>query len=103
MTSPAPAPTRPRRPAEKPPPSPSVVTGAVQVGEVLLLREVARRFGWRRHSVRQARRLGLPIVRFGSKDYVRGADLFEWLGQLASKLNGHQAGDGADGRGDGGR
>lgn len=62
-------------------PAPRLV-GTVADNETLLLSELARRFGWQRHATRQAKRKGLPCIRFGSKDYVRGCEFAEWLGSL---------------------
>ena len=71
----------------------------MQAGEVMTLRELKSRLGWGEHSVRQARREGLQLVRFGRAKYCLGRDLldfFETLAQRQATGNGHRAEGGDD-------
>lgn len=81
MTAPRP---RPRK-ASASPPAASTVPASVQASEVMAVEELARRLRWRRHSIRQARRLGLPTVRFGVRDYVIGGDVVAWFRDLRTQ------------------
>ena len=40
--------------------------------------------GMGRHAMRQARLMGLKVVKMGSRIYVRGKDFSEFLGTLAA-------------------
>ncbi len=77
--------------SSKPSPSPEPVSksmrGSVQDCETLLVDELCRRYGLKRHSRRQLRTLGLKIVRLGSKDFTTG----EWFRDLIEKLAAEQA------------
>lgn len=68
--------------AASPRPQQNTVPAVVEAGSLYTLQEVARRCRWKQHSVRQARRLGLPTIRFGSRDYVLGSDVLSWFKQL---------------------
>jgi hypothetical protein len=59
---------------------PAVVNGQ----EVYVFEEFARRMRWRKHSIRQANRLGLPTIRYGSRDYIIGADAIAWFREIGS-------------------
>ena len=53
--------------------------------EVYVFEEFAKRMRWRKHSCRQAKRMGLPTIRFGSRDYVIGKQALEWFEQLGQQ------------------
>lgn len=55
--------------APSPSPTPPAVIRAAQLYDG---RELCRRLRSRRHSWRQARRLGRRVTRFGSRDYITG-------------------------------
>ena len=59
--------------------------GAVRSDEVLSLRELQRRFGWREHALRQARLAGLRMIPFGREKYVLGANLLAFFATLAEQ------------------
>jgi len=61
--------------------SPAVVNAA----EVYPLDEAARRLRWRRHSVRQALRHGLVSPKFGSRRYVTGQSILDFIRKLAEQ------------------
>ena len=44
-----------------------------------------RRLRWRKHSIRQGKRLGLPTIRYGSRDCIIGAGVVEWFRCLGSR------------------
>ena len=58
-------------------------SAVINVLEVYTMDEVARRMRWKAHSIRQAKRLGLKTVRFGSRDYVLGRHVLEFFEKLA--------------------
>jgi hypothetical protein len=60
-------------------------SGSVRADEVLSLRELQRRFGWREHALRQARMAGLRMIPFGREKYVLGADLLAFFATLAEQ------------------
>lgn len=66
----------------RPSPDLNKLPASVEAGSVLTLQELARRLRWKRHSIRQARRLGLPVVRFGSRDYCLTDDVVMWFRTL---------------------
>jgi len=69
-------------PPRKPTPD-SSPPGIIEADAVYVAAEFYRRMRWHRHSQRQARRLGLPVIRFGSRDYIIGRKALEWLEKLA--------------------
>ena len=58
---------------------PAPASASVCVGELLTVEELSRRLRWKRHSTRQAKRLGLPVHRFGSRDYCIGDEVLLWF------------------------
>lgn len=73
---------------QKPPRLKSETNGypaVVESGALYTLAELAKRLRWKRHSIRQARRLGLPVIRFGSRDYVIGQQALEWFAKLGQQ------------------
>ena len=80
---------RPDAPASRP------GFGSIVAGEILPLREAARRLGWERKTIAHAKRAGLRSVRFGRFDYVRGVDVLDFFAKLADQ----QAGRGNGGQG----
>ena len=60
-------------------------TGVIRADEIYVAEEYYRRMRWRKHSIRQAKRLGLPTIRYGSRDYIIGADAIEWFRRLGSQ------------------
>ena len=63
--------------AKAPPP-----LGVIRSDEVYLLAEVRRRLGWQEHAVRQARKAGLRVRRFGRQDFILGHDLLVFFSEL---------------------
>ncbi len=62
-------------------------SGTVRGGELYRLSEFCRRIGWKEHSLRQARRLGLRTIAFGREKYVLGDDVLEFFRRLAEEQN----------------
>ena len=58
---------------------------SVRADELLTVAELARRLRWQKHSLRQAKRLGLPTVRFGSRDYCVGRRVLAWFERLGEQ------------------
>jgi hypothetical protein len=58
---------------------------AINAQEVYVLEEAARRLRWRRHSIRQALRNGLATAKFGSRRYVTGQAVLEFVEKLAEQ------------------
>ena len=73
----------PRASAPSKPMSTPVASRSIRADEVMSLREAARRLGWKAHSIRQAKRRGLRVVKFGSTNYVLGESILEFFRQLA--------------------
>ena len=89
-------PKRTRRPQRPATPGPS---GSVQAGELLTLAELKRRLNWGEHAVRQARRAGLRLVRFGREKYALGNDVLTFFAGLAEQQGGNRNGQpGEDGQ-----
>ncbi len=64
----------------KPRPKPNLTPGVVEVGCIYTAVEFARRLRWKTHSLRCAKRRGLPFTRFGSRDYiVVDQELLTWF------------------------
>ena len=59
----------------------------VNAHEVYTVEELARHLRWRKHSLRQAKRLGMPVIRFGSRDYAIGQQVLEWFEGLGQQRN----------------
>ncbi len=57
----------------------------IRNGELYTLEEFAKRARWRRHSIRQARKLGLRTILFGSRRYVLGSDGLRFFERLAEQ------------------
>ena len=73
-------------PSKKPRPTPSPNTSppVIRADELYLWEELQRRLRWKKHSARQARRLGLDPIKFGSRLYIHGSTVLEWFSKLAS-------------------
>lgn len=56
---------------------------SIPANTVMTLREAARRLGWKTHAVRQAKKAGLRVIRFGRQDYVLGNDVIGFFQRLA--------------------
>lgn len=68
-------------------PEPNNTPSVVEADAVYSLKEVARRLRWKEHSVRQAKRLGLQIIKFGSRHYVTGREVMRFFEALADRAN----------------
>ncbi len=55
--------------------------GSIHEGEVLPLREAARRLGWGQKTIRAAQRAGLRTIAMGRLKYIVGSDLLKFFGQ----------------------
>lgn len=77
-------------PNNVPRPEPNHSPPSVHAGELLTVEELCRRLRWRKHSLRQAKRLGLRVVKFGSRNYIIGADVLDFFRRLSDQ----QAGEG---------
>lgn len=62
--------------------------GSVHRDEILTLRAAARRLGWHRKSIVEAKRAGLRTVRAGRFDLVLGKWIWEFLEGVDDKQNG---------------
>ena len=62
---------------------PNTTQSVIRADELYTLEEAARRLRWRQHSIRQARCLGLRIIRFGSRNYVAGSAVLAFFEHLA--------------------
>jgi hypothetical protein len=51
----------------------------IEAGGVYTETELAKRMRWKKHSLRQAKKLGLRSIRFGSRNYVLGSDVLKWF------------------------
>ena len=67
-----------------PKPSPNATPAVISGNEMYLWQEVCRRLRWRKHSARQAQRLGLNPIKFGSRLYIHGSTVLAWFSKLAS-------------------
>lgn len=79
-----------KNPAKKPPcqkPDANLTLGVVRADELYLWAEIQRRLSWRRHSARQAQKLGLKPIKFGSRLYIHGSTVLAWFADLAEKQN----------------
>ena len=54
----------------------------IRSDEVLPVAVLRERFGWGKHAVREARKAGLQVVRFGRADYVTGRAVLEFFEKL---------------------
>lgn len=70
-----------RPPAIQPNNTPAVI----DANKVYTFKEAARRLRWKQHSTRQARRMGLRVVKFGSRNYVLGQHVLEFFQRLAEE------------------
>ena len=57
--------------------------GSVHIGEILPVRELARRFGLGRRTVTKLKAMGLKTIRIGRIDFVRGVDVVDLFDGLA--------------------
>ena len=73
----------PKKRLAKPQPTNNTTPAVVRADELYSLEEAARRLRWRTHSVRQAKRAGLRVIRFGSRDYISGRAILEFFDRLA--------------------
>jgi len=64
---------------------PRHLSGTVRADELLTLQELKKRLGWGEHAVRQARKAGLRLVRFGSSKYAIGADVLAFFRRLGDQ------------------
>ena len=71
----------------RPKPEPNNTPPVVRADELYVADEFYRRCRWRKHSIREAKRMGLPTIRFGSRDYVIGKQALEWFEQLGEQQN----------------
>ena len=69
-------------PKPHPRPTPNNSPAVINAHEAYLFEEFARRLRWRKHSCRQAKKMGLRTVRFGSRDYVLGQWGLDFLESL---------------------
>jgi hypothetical protein len=53
--------------------------GVISAVELYSLTQLKQRLGWSKHALREARRAGLPIRRFGTRSYVSGRELISWM------------------------
>jgi len=63
---------------------PAHATGTIRADELVSLSEFRRRFHLGEHFIRQFRKNGLRLVRFGREDFLLGRDVigfFERLGE----------------------
>ena len=72
----APAPAR--SPVARP------TAGMIDERSIYSRQELCRLLGWQRHSWRRAKRLGLRVVTFGSRQYIRGQWVAQWFNKLAT-------------------
>lgn len=68
-----------------PKPSANTTPAVVNAYEVYVWEELQKRLRWKKHSGRQARRMGLRVVRFGSRNYCLGADVLRFFELLAAQ------------------
>lgn len=80
-----------RAPGREAPPGPA--PGVISLQEIYTLAEVRKRLGWRAHSLREARRLGLRVIRFGRAKYVTGRDLANFFAALAQDEDARRNGE----------
>ena len=63
----------------RPRPETNHYPAVVKKGAAYTAEELCRRLRWKKHSLRQARRLGLKLHRHGSRDYAIGDEVIEFL------------------------
>ena len=68
-----------------PKPEPDASPPVINADELYAWEEVRRRLRWRKHSARQAQRMGLKPVRFGSRLYIDGRSVLEWFRKLGEQ------------------
>ena len=71
----------------RPKPESNLTAGVVRADELYLWTEIQKRLRWRRHSARQAQRLGLKPIKFGSRLYVHGSTVLKWFEKLSQQQN----------------
>jgi hypothetical protein len=64
---------------------PAAMPAVIDANAVYTLDEAARRLRWRRHSIRQALRAGLATAKFGSRRYVTGRAIYDFVDRLANE------------------
>ena len=74
--------TKPSQP--RPKPEPNNTAGIVERGKVYVAETLYRELRWKAHSKRQAKRLGMPVIRFGSRDYIIGDAFIDWFSSLGA-------------------
>jgi len=58
---------------------PTAAAGVISCHELYRLPELQKRLGLGKHAIRQARRAGLKIRRVGTRSYVLGKDVLDWI------------------------
>lgn len=58
--------------------------GSIAEGELYTLAELRKRLDLGPYALRPARKKGLPVLRIGRKDYIRGLDLVEFAVRINS-------------------
>lgn len=71
-------------------PSDSRPPGFIQSDAVYTLAEACVRLGWRKQLLATAKRAGLPVIRLGTRAYVRGCDVAALYDRLAQAQGGEQ-------------
>lgn len=71
---------------------PNTSPAVIEAGAVYTAEEMCRRLRWARHSFRQARRLGLRLVKFGGRLYASGDDILQFFDRLAAEQNNEEGG-----------
>ncbi len=66
-------------------PQPNMSPSVIRADECYPLDEFARRLRWKKHSIRQAQRMGLRTILFGSRLYVLGSDGLKFFELLATR------------------
>lgn len=74
---------KPPQPRKRP--VPNNTPAVANANELYTFDELSQRLRWKEHSRRQAKNLGLKVVRFGSRDYVLGRDVLDFYEQLAEQ------------------
>ena len=75
--------SRPQTTTPRPAPKLSVSPAVIRADELYTWEELRKRLRWKRHSARQAQRLGLKPIRFGSRAYVTGEDVLDFFRKLS--------------------
>ena len=70
------------KPTPRSKPEPNNTAGVVERGKLYVAKALYHEMRWKTHSVREAKRRGMPVIRFGSRDYVVGAHFIDWFSSL---------------------